>query len=149
MAYQVSIFLENKTGHFERVTRVLRENHINIRSMTLTHTVSGWGIFNLLVNQPQKACAALQDNGFSATLRQVLAFGMDDHPGGLDETLVQLARAGVNFLNAYGRVLEDNERALLIVDVEDYELALEQVTAVDLYPLADELVYGVTSKNIS
>jgi hypothetical protein len=34
MAYQVSIFLENKTGHFERVTSVLRENNINIRSMT-------------------------------------------------------------------------------------------------------------------
>ncbi len=146
MAYQVSIFLENKTGHFERVTRVIRENHINVRSMTLTHTVSGWGILNLLVNKPQEACKALQDNGFSATLRRVLAFGMDDHPGGLNDILLQLAKAGVNFLNAYGRVLEDNKKAILIIDVEDYDAALEQVTTADLNPLNDELVYGTATK---
>lgn len=141
MAFQVSIFLENKTGHFERVTWVLKDNGINIRSMTLTHTVSGWGILNLLVDQPEKANAALQENGLSSTLRQVLAFGMDDHPGGLDEILLKLSQAGVNFLNAYGRVLEKSKKALIIVDVEDYETALEQVTACDLFPLSDEQVY--------
>ncbi|WP_430972320.1 hypothetical protein [Sunxiuqinia rutila] len=142
MAYQVSIFLENKTGHFERVTRVLRANKINIRSMTLTHTASGWGILNLLVDQPERAKEALQENGLSAALRQVLVFGMDDHPGGLDEILLQLAKAGLNFLNAYGRVLEDGKKALLIVDVEDYEAALELVAQNDLLPLGDEVVYG-------
>ncbi|WP_299582023.1 hypothetical protein [uncultured Sunxiuqinia sp.] len=142
MAYQVSIFLENKTGHFERVTRVLRANKINIRSMTLTHTASGWGILNLLVDQPERAKEALQENGLSAALRQVLVFGMDDHPGGLDEILLQLAQAGLNFLNAYGRVLEDGKKALLIVDVEDYEAALELVAQNDLLPLGDEVVYG-------
>lgn len=142
MAYQVSIFLENKPGHFERVTRVLKDNVINIRSMTLTHTVSGWGILNLLVDQPEKAAEALQENGLSATLRQVLAFGMKDHPGGLDEILLKLANAGVNFLNAYGRVLEDSKQALLIVDVDDYSTALEQVARIDLFPLEDKLVYG-------
>ncbi|MGQ7870435.1 hypothetical protein [Sunxiuqinia sp. sy24] len=142
MAYQVSIFLENKTGHFERVTRILRANTINIRSMTLTHTASGWGILNLLVDQPEKAKEALQADGLSAALRQVLVFGMDDHPGGLDEILLQLAQAGLNFLNAYGRVLEDGKTALLIVDVEDYEVALELVAQNDLLPLSDELVYG-------
>ena len=142
MAYQVSIFLENKPGHFNKVTNVLKANSINIRSMTLTHTVSGWGILNLLVDQPEKATAALQESGLSAVLRKVLAFGMDDHPGGLDEILMQLANAGVNFLNAYGRVLEDNKKALLIVDVDDYDEALELVAKINLIPLSDQLVYG-------
>lgn len=141
MAYQVSIFLENKPGHFERVTKVLKDKAINIRSMTLTHTVSGWGILNLLVDQPEIAVEALQESGLSAALRKVLAFGMEDHPGGLDEILLKLAQAGVNFLNAYGRVLEKSEKALLIVDVDDYETALEQATAVDLYPLDDNQIY--------
>ena len=142
MAFQVSIFLENKPGHFERVTRVLKTNKINIRSMTLTHTVSGWGILNLLVDQPEKANEALIENGLSSTLRKVLAFGMNDHPGGLDEILLKLARAGVNFLNAYGRVLEESKQALLIVDVDNYETALEQVAKINLIPLSDKLVYG-------
>lgn len=141
MAYQVSIFLENKPGHFERVTKVLKDKAINIRSMTLTHTVSGWGILNLLVDQPELAVEALQENGLSAALRKVLAFGMENQPGGLDEILLKLAQAGVNFLNAYGRVMENSDKALLIVDVDDYETALAQATAVDLYPLADEQVY--------
>ena len=141
MAYQVSIFLENKTGHFERVTNVLKENHINIRSMTLTHTVSGWGILNLLVDQPQKACAALTEKGVSAALRQILAFGMEDHPGGLDDILVELAKAGVNFLNAYGKTGE-NSQALLIIDVEQIDETMEKLTGTKLSPLSDEQVYG-------
>ncbi|WP_423128829.1 ACT domain-containing protein [Gaoshiqia sp. Z1-71] len=142
MAYHVSIFLENKTGHFERVTRVLRDNGINIRSMTLTHTVSGWGILNLLVNKPEKACEALNDAGLSAALRKVLAFGMEDHPGGLDEILMKVASAGINILNAYGRVIRQNEQALLFIDVDDYDQALATLAAEGLYPLADKLVYG-------
>lgn len=142
MAQQVSIFLENKTGHFERVTNVLRANGINIRSMTLTHTVSGWGILNLLVDKPEKACDALTNAGLSAALRKVLAFGMEDHPGGLDEILMKVAHAGVNILNAYGRVISKNEQALLIIDVDDYDLALSMLDTEGLQPLADELVYG-------
>lgn len=142
MAYQVSIFLENKTGHFERVTNVLHKNKINIRTMTLTHTVSGWGILNLLVDEPEKACQALVDAGLSAALRQVLAFGMEDHPGGLDEILMKVARAGVNILNAYGRVISQNQQAFLIIDVDDYDQALLTLAAENLIPLADDLVYG-------
>ena len=41
MAYQVSIFLENKIGHFERVTGVLAKKNISIKTMTLTHTAGG------------------------------------------------------------------------------------------------------------
>lgn len=142
MVYQVSIFLENKTGHFERVTKILKECNINIRSMTLTHTVSGWGILNLLVDKPEKAADALQDAGLSAALRPVLAFGMEDHPGGLDDILVKVAHAGVNFQNAYGRVLEGGNSALLLIDVEDYHTAIDKLKEEGLVPLGKEVVYS-------
>jgi hypothetical protein len=146
MAYQVSIFLENKTGHFERVTSVLRENNINIRSMTLTHTVSGWGVLNLLVNKPEQAREALCEKGLSAALRKVLAFGMEDHPGGLDDILMQIANSGVNFLNAYGRIVDEGKKAILVIDVEDYDEALQKLNEAGLDPLDDQIVYG-TLKN--
>lgn len=141
MVQQVSIFLENKAGHFERVTHVLRSNGINIRSITLTHTASGWGILNLLVDQPEKACDVLSDAGLSATLRKVFVFSMEDQPGGLDDILVKVARAGVNLINAYGRVIRRNELALLVIDVEDYDAALPLLEAVGLQPLNDDVVY--------
>jgi hypothetical protein len=61
MAKEVSIFLENKVGHFERITSILKLNQINILSMSLNDTVNGWGILNLLVNYPEKAFHALSD----------------------------------------------------------------------------------------
>lgn len=64
MAYEVSIFLENKIGHFERITKVLKEAQINIRTMAINDTANGWGILNLLVNDPQKAYKALTEKAF-------------------------------------------------------------------------------------
>ena len=55
MAYQVSIFLENKIGHLERVTAVLKAAKINIHTMNLNHTANGWGILNLVVSNPELA----------------------------------------------------------------------------------------------
>ena len=52
MSYQVSVFLENKLGHLEKVTGILRETAINIRSIHLNHTAHGWGILNLVDSSP-------------------------------------------------------------------------------------------------
>ena len=41
MAYQVSVFLENKLGHLEKVTNVLKNAGINIRNISLYHTANG------------------------------------------------------------------------------------------------------------
>lgn len=43
MAYEVSVFLENKLGHLKQVTSVLKEKGINIRTMNLAHTANSWG----------------------------------------------------------------------------------------------------------
>ena len=100
MAYQVSIFLENKIGHLERVTAVLKAAKINIRTMNLNHTASGWGILNLVVSDPEMAHQLLIDNGLSAALREIVVIEMIDQPGGLDDLLKGIVKAGVNFTNA-------------------------------------------------
>ena len=102
MTYQVSIFLENKLGRLEKVTSVLRDTQINIRSIHLNHTASGWGILNLVVSNPELAQQRLNESGMSAALREIVVVQMADNPGSLDELLKQIAKAGVNFTNAYG-----------------------------------------------
>lgn len=141
MAQHVSIFLENKTGHFERVTRILRLNGINIRSIALTHTTNDWGVLNLLVDQPDQAYSVLTEAGLSVALRKVFVFEMEDKPGGLDEVLLKIGQAGVNIINAYGQLLQKGRRALLIVDVGDYEAALPLLESRGLIPLPDNHVY--------
>ena len=67
---------------------------------------------------------------------------MDDKPGGLDAILKKLAKAEINFTNAYGRMLRDGENAFLVVDVDDIEHVQDKLKGVGLKPVADDLVYG-------
>jgi len=145
MTYQVSIFLENKLGHLEKVTAVLKAADINIRSLHLNHTANGWGILNLVVSNPELAYKLLNENGMSAALREIVVVKMEDKPGGLDELLKEIVKAGVNFTNAYGRVVNDGDSAFFVIDVQDIPDARTNLTKVGLEIIADRLVYGIHS----
>jgi len=142
MSYQVSIFLENKLGRLEKVTGVLKEAGINIRSLHLNHTANGWGILNLVVSRPELAQQRLNEAGMSAALREIAVVQMADQPGGLDELLKEIVRAGVNFTNAYGRVISEGDSAFLVIDVEDIPDVASKLASVGLKMLPDEQVYG-------
>lgn len=142
MTCQVSIFLENKLGHLERVTSVLNEAQINIRSLHLNHTASGWGILNLVVSEPERAHQLLNDKGMSAALREIVVLKMDDQPGSLDALLKAIVAAGVNFVNAYGRVVNEGGSAFFMIDVQDIPGARERLAREGLEMIADAQVYG-------
>ena len=118
MAWQVSVFIENKPGRLGKITAVLAGNAINIRAMTLATSSGGWGVLNLLVDQPQKAKDALCAAGHSAALREIVVVEMTDQPGGLHDVLALLAKTGLNIENAYGTVLQEKKSAILVIDVE-------------------------------
>ena len=96
MTYQVSIFLENKLGRLEKVTAVLKQEKINIRSIHLNHTANGWGILNLVVSKPELALQLLNESGMSAALREIVVVKMADTPGGLDDLLKGISSAGAS-----------------------------------------------------
>ena len=142
MAYQVSIFLENKIGHLRHITTLLAENQINIRTMNLTHTSNDWGVLNLIVDLPDKAYQSLNAQNVSVALREVIALEMEDHPGGMDELLEKVEKAGVNFTNAYSRILKEGDEAFLILDSADTDQTRKQLKTGGLIPLENKMVYG-------
>jgi len=144
MAYQVSIFLENKIGHLQRVTAVLKAAQINIRTMNLNHTASGWGILNLVVSDPVLAHQLLNKKGLLAALRQIVVVEMIDQPGGLDDLLKEIVNAGVNFSNAYGRSAYANEKAYFVIDTEDVVDARQKLLQAGLNLLPDDTIYGIS-----
>ena len=143
MTYQVSIFLENKLGRLEKVTAVLKQAKINIRSIHLNHTANGWGILNLVVSKPELALQLLNESGMSAALREIVVVKMADTPGGLDDLLKGVAKAGVNFTNAYGRVVDEGGSAFFVIDIQDIPDARIKLEAIGFEIVADSLVYGM------
>jgi hypothetical protein len=142
MAYEVSIFLKNKIGHFEEITGQLRDSRINIRSLTLNDISHGWGMLNLLVDNPEKAYTILTGKGHSVIMREVIALEMKDETGALDELLIKLARAGIHFDNAYTRLLSKKNMAILILEVADVMEAKERLAKNNIEVLDNSVVYG-------
>jgi hypothetical protein len=142
MTYQVSIFLENKLGHLERVTSILKAAAINIRSLHLNHTANGWGILNLVVSDPVLAHQLLNESGMTAALREIVVIKMADESGSLDALLKAIVKAGVNFTNAYGRVVNEAESAFFVIDVEDFKDAASNLESIGLQIVENRFVYG-------
>jgi len=142
MAFEISVFLKNKITHFEEITRYLKQENINIRSLTLNNINHGWGVLNLLVDQPEKAYQLLTDSGNSVVMREVIALEMKDEAGGLDELLIKLSRAGIHIESAYSRLITDSKTAVLLLEVPDVIEATEHLNRNGITIIDDDLVYG-------
>ncbi|WP_167611849.1 acetolactate synthase [Maribellus sediminis] len=142
MAYELSVFLENKIAHFEKITALLKASSINIRSLTLTGMNHGWGILNILVDQPEKAYQVLTDKGHAATLQELIALEMKDETGGLDELLVKISRSGIHVENAYTRLIAESKLAILLIEVPDVLEAKRRLEINHVSILDDKIVYG-------
>lgn len=142
MIYQVSTFVENKPGYLRRITSLLKKEGVSIRAMTLSGTSSSWGVFNLIVSNPEEVCQLLNDNGHSTVLRQIVAVEMADIAGGLDTMLAKLEELDINIENAYARGVNDNENAFLIIDTQDIDDAAARIKNAGINILSKEIVYG-------
>jgi hypothetical protein len=142
MAHQITVFAENKPGRMERVTRVLREEGINIRAVTIA-TSDSFGIIKLLVDDPDGAHRALEEEGMSPFKREIVAVLMDDRPGGLHAVAEILGREKINIEGAYGFVIEDRKRAVLVIEVEKIPEVERLLKEHGLTTLADAEIYSL------
>ena len=142
MANQINVFAQNQPGRLERLTEVLLEEGINIRAITISGA-EDYGVIKLLVDNPGKAYKALQREGFSAFMKEVIALVMDDKPGGLYRVCRVLGESGVNVEDAYGFVFQDRKTAILVVEVEKVSEAEEILGAKGLELLSDDELYSL------
>lgn len=120
---QISIFLENRAGRLNTVTRVLGDEKVNIRALSLADT-SDFGILRLIVDQPDKAKTVLTAEGFTLTLTEVIAVEVPDQPGGLADVLALLSNAGVNVEYMYAFVEKATDKAVLVFRFDDTDRAI-------------------------
>ena len=121
---QISIFLENKPGRLLSITRILEENGIDIRALSVSDT-KDFGILRLIVSAPDKACAVLRDAGCTVTLTEVIGIGVTDKPGGLAEAVEVLNDNNINVEYMYAFISRTDDIAYVILRVEDNAKASE------------------------
>ncbi|WP_017873604.1 ACT domain-containing protein [Candidatus Caldatribacterium saccharofermentans] len=140
MAHQVSVFAENKPGRIEKIARILAQEGVNIRAITIS-SANGFGVVKILADQPQKAFELLREHGLPAYLQEVIAVVLEDVPGGLHRVARILAENDINIEDAYGFVVEKGKTAVLVIQVENEPHAQSVLERNGFVLLSDEEIY--------
>jgi len=122
MAYHLSIFTENRPGKLKRITKILADNKINIRAISLA-SAGEYGIVKLLVNKGEQAFGALKQENITVSKRRILIILLPDSPGAMYDLLVVLSERNINLEDCYGFVVESKKQAALVIEAEKYPQA--------------------------
>ena len=117
MIYHLSVFLENNPGKLEKITKILADNSINLRAMSLAST-GDFGVMKLLVDNPDKAYDVLKQNKLAVTKRQIVAVVVDNVSGSFNVLLNKLTVKNVNIEDCYGFLLGDGKTAAIVLETE-------------------------------
>ena len=124
---QLSLFVENKPGSLFPICKVLKDNDISIRTLSLADTAE-YGILRIIVNKPDKAKEILNELGIIVKITEVLTVAMDDTPGGLSKILEIFAKNDINVDYMYAFVGTVTNKALMVVKVSDSDLAVSALS---------------------
>lgn len=139
---QISIFLENQSGRLAEVTGILADAGVNIRALSLADT-SDFGVLRLLVDDNEKAKAALKEKGFTVGKTNVVAVAVPDQPGGLHKILDGLRRGGVNVEYMYAFVRQSGRNAVMIFRFDNTDEALRVLGEAGISVLNGDTLYGL------
>lgn len=137
---QISVFLENKSGRLAQVTKILAENSINIRALSLADTAD-FGILRIIVNDSEKASNVLKTAGYTLAETEVVAVEVPDKPGGLANVLEPLWKAGLDVEYMYAFVQSSGENAIMIFRFEEPEKAIAVLNESKVRVLGGKEVY--------
>ena len=125
---QLSVFLENRPGKLFELTRLLADQDIDMRALSIAETTD-FGIARLIVNDACRAAQVLREGQFIAQFSDVLAFEVPDEPGGLHNLLSEFNAAQVNIEYMYAFLGAEKGRAYMIFRVTDTDAAEQALTA--------------------
>ncbi|MBQ2764067.1 MAG: ACT domain-containing protein [Firmicutes bacterium] len=133
---QISVFLPNKPGSFCQIAKVLSDNDVNMRAMSVADT-SDFGILRIIVDNNEKACAVLKDAGCIYKETPVVAMKVEDTPGALVGILEALKDAEISMEYMYAFTAK-TEGAYIVCRVNDVEKSMEALKAANITLLSAE-----------
>ena len=131
---QLTVFIENRVGTLEEVAKVLKENEINIYSISLADT-SEYGLLRMIVSDPDMGSSILKDSGFSARTTDVVAVRLENKVGTLASLFGTLSEAGIGIEYMYA--MATSVVGAMILKTSDGAKAVEVLKAAG-FGLLDE-----------
>lgn len=120
---QISVFIENRKGRLGDILDVLKENGVNILSMSLADTAE-YGLLRIISDKPQEGKIALTAAGFSSMLTDVFILKVPHTPGGLQNILRAISDEEISVEYMYGLSV-DGADASIVLKTSDLEKADE------------------------
>lgn len=116
--HQISVFLENRTGQLSEITRLLAENNIDLRAISIAETAD-YGLARMIVDDAAKASNILLQHGDILSMTPVWAVEVPDRPAGLAELLAVLAENHIDVEYMYSLFAHRDGYAYMVLRISD------------------------------
>ena len=126
---QISVFLENRPGRLDAMTKVLADAGITLRALSLAET-KDFGIVRMIVDDVYETVTVLKDHDYISSMTPVVAVMVPDVVGGLHGVLSALTDAKVNLEYMFSTLAgRESGNAYMILRVEDTKKAEDALRA--------------------
>ena len=132
---QLSVFIENKTGRINEVTRILGVHKINMTAFSLAEN-SDFGILRMVVSDVDLAVSVLKAAHFGVNVTDVICLCCRNVPGSMSTILEYLAKENV-FIE-YMYAFSQGETANVVIRPTDIERCIEILTKYECELLSDK-----------
>ena len=119
---QLSVFLENKTGRINEVTKILGKHGFNMHAFSMAETTD-FGILRLIVSDVDRAVDVLREENFAVMLTDVVCISCSNEAGALSSILEHLAEKEI-FIE-YMYAFAEGNNANIVIRPSDIERCTE------------------------
>ena len=114
--HQISVFLENRAGQLAEITRLLAQEGVDIRALSIAET-SDYGLSRMIVSNSGTASSVLLHHGDILSMTPVYAVEVPDSPGGLADLLALLAENNIDVEYMYSLFSHAEGKACMVLKV--------------------------------
>ena len=136
MLKQISVFLENTPGILSKFTKIIQDNNINLRALTVAETAD-FGILRTLVDKTEDCVKILRKNNYLVSITEVIAVQIPDKPGSLHEIAQILGNNDINIEYIYSTLIRQEAIIVLKLDNIDKAVTLLEDSGVKLVKKQD------------
>ena len=129
--HQISVFLENRVGQLAQITRLLAQEGVDIRAISIAETAD-YGLARMIVDDASKASGILLQHGDILSMTPVWAVEVPDRPAGLAELLEVLEQIHVDVEYMYSLFTHRDGYAYMVLRISDEAAFLKAAQEADI-----------------